>query len=184
MLAGMPLWARGGKIGRVRDFDIARFHRALDEERQRRGLSWTSLADELNASFAHRPDIPPISSSSLSGAAKRGGLNGNIVMTALRWLDLTAESFLPGNAEQSPSGIPDQGPGHLLRWDGPRLFAALDEHRRALGMTWTAAAEAIGLPVSVIKRTAVTDMVGFPAALRLTQWIDRPAAAFVSDVAV
>lgn len=111
--------------------------------------------------------------------------HGNIVMTALRWLDRTPESFLPGHAgEPSPSAIADGGPGHLLRWNGPRLYGALDQQRTELGLTWTAVAKEIGLPVGVITRTKVADQLGFPSALYMTTWLERPASDFVDDVSV
>jgi transcriptional regulator with XRE-family HTH domain len=167
------------------EFDIAAFHEALDAARQQRGLTWTALARELNASFAHRRDIPPISAGTLSGMAKRSGLNGNIVMTALRWLGRSPESFVSGQAGAAAEvPIPDAGPGHLLRWDGPALYAAVDARRQELGLSWAELAERIGAVPAQLKWLARNYGAGFPWVMRVTTWLEQPAAEFMIDVPV
>ena len=166
------------------DFDARAFHEALDVKRQARGLTWAGLAAELNAPYSHRADIPPISPSTLSGMSKRGGLNGNIVMTALRWLGRSAEDFVLDGPAVDNVSIPDAGPGHLLRWNGPALYAQLDARRSELGLTWAGLAKQLGVGVSVLRGYANSSAAGFPWVMRATGWLERPAAAFMVEVQV
>jgi hypothetical protein len=82
---------------KVPGFDVEMYFSALDEERDRRGLTWAALTRELNAPFAHRPDIPPIASSTLTGMRAKGGLNGNTVVHTMMWLRRAPEEFTPGH---------------------------------------------------------------------------------------
>jgi len=164
------------------DFDICAFHAEFDRVRQGRGVTWAEVARQISAPFAHRRDIPPVSPSTLSGMASRSGLNGNIVMSALRWMGEQPESFVAGTSKVGGTPIPDLGPRHLLRWDTKALYAAVDGQRQARGLSWAQVAREVGLPVGVVK--GIVRSVGFPFVMRFTRWVDRPAASFMTDVPV
>lgn len=163
-------------------FDVAAYNAALDTERQARGLSWAALTRELNAVFAHRRDIHPISASTLTGMTNKGGLNGNIVVHTLMWLGRTPEEFTPGHRVPG-SPLPQLQQGSLPRWNGEALFAALDALRAERGLTWAGAAREIGGYTAVTLRS-VQRGVGFPSVMRLLGWLERPAADFVINVPV
>lgn len=163
-------------------FDIERYFAAVDQERTSRGLTWAGLTRELNAVFAHRPDIPPIASSSLTGMRSRGGLNGNIVVHTLMWMGRTPEEFTAGHPV-SGAPLPSLKAGCLPRWDGAALFGALDEQRLERGLTWVALAREVGGYTPPMLKTVRTG-VGFPGVMRLLAWLHRPAADFVVNVPV
>ena len=64
--------------------------------------------------------------------------------------------------------LPGAGPDRRLRWALRLLSASMDEKRRQDGLTW----ELTGL------RTAKY-ATGMDLAMRIVQWIGRPAADFV-----
>ena len=163
-------------------FDVDRYFEALDTERQRRGLTWAAVTRELNAPFAHRPDIHPISGSTLTGMRGRASLNGNIVVHTLMWLRRTPEEFTDGHPV-APKALPELAPRHLPRWDTEHLFAALDEQRRDQGRTWTELAAAVG-DVTPEMLKGLRRQVGFPRVMGVLAWLDRPAADFVVNVPV
>jgi plasmid maintenance system antidote protein VapI len=61
-----------------------------------------------------------------------------------------------------------------------RLYAAMDEKRRQEGLTWSALAATLGCTPSQLTglRTAKF-ATGMDLAMRIVQWIDRPAADFI-----
>lgn len=163
-------------------FDVAAFYAALDKERQARGLSWAALTRELNAVFAHRRDIPPISASTLTGMTMKGGLAGNWVVHTLMWLGRTPEEFAPGHPVPG-SPLPRLRQGSLPRWNGEALLAALDARRVERALTWAEAAREIGGYTAGTLRS-VRRGVMFPMVMRLLAWLERPAADFVTNVPV
>ncbi len=163
-------------------FDVAAFYAALDKERQARGLSWAALTRELNAVFVHRPDIPPISTSTLTGMRNKGGFNGNWVVHTMMWLGRTPEEFTPGHRVPG-SPLPRLQHGFLPRWDGGALFAALDARRAERGLSWPGAAQEIGGCTAATLRS-VQRGVGFPMVMSLLAWLERPASDFVVNVQV
>jgi hypothetical protein len=166
---------------RPADFDMAALHAALDAKRRALGLSWAGATREINRPDA-APVLHPISVSSVTGTGQGRGVEGNIVLQMLAWLDRTPESFIPGHpAPVTPrTQLPQAPPDRRLRWDVRALHAALDARRRDLGMTWKQVAEEIGgFTPSTLTGLARVRHVGFPRVMRLVGWLDRPAADFV-----
>jgi len=64
-------------------FDVAALHEALDAERERRGMTWQQVADEMG-----------MSATTLRNTAKGGRMELDGVMFMLQWLGRTAEDFL------------------------------------------------------------------------------------------
>ena len=163
-------------------FDVERYFDVLDQEREARGLSWAALTRELNAPFAHRRDIPPISASTLTGMRGRAGLNGNIVVHTLMWLRACPEDFAPDHPVHGVA-LPELEAGHLPRWDSEALVRAVDDKRRSQDLTWSALAERVGGATPGTLK-GMRQGVGFPLVMRVLAWLQRPSADFVVNVRV
>jgi hypothetical protein len=169
----------------IADFDVSALYNALDAQRAARGLSWRGVADQITAQSAgwfarRRATAHPVSPSTLSHLGTRRGVSANHALGVLRWLDRAPESFIPDFAERAGAALPQAGPDRILRWDAAALHAALDAQRRARGMSWTAVArEARCSPAQVTGLARLRYAPGMVSAMRMVQWLDRPAADFV-----
>lgn len=165
----------------LRKFDMGALQAALDAERQARNLSWTELTEEINVPFRGTPSIP-ISVSTLRSMHAKRSVTSGVVLQVLRWLGRTPESFLNGG--ESADGAADLfSPGMrvgILRFDTRALHAALNAERVKRGMSWKqVAGELPGFTENMLTNLASGPLIGFPRVMTLTQWLDRPAAAFV-----
>lgn len=169
----------------IRDFDVTALFQALDGQRLERGLSWSGVAREMWA-MSHelneaRPTDHPISPSTLTGMPKRGATSCQHALCMLAWLGQPPEAFLEGSDAMRPDAtLPAFGPDRRLRWSLERLYAALDDRRRDTGLTWRQLADDLGCTTNQLTglRTAryATNM---NLAMRISQWLDQPAAAFI-----
>jgi transcriptional regulator with XRE-family HTH domain len=75
--------------------------------------------------------------------------------------------------------LPDPGPDSRLRWDLAQVHAALNEERRRQGLTWAGLAEQIGCAPSRLTNLRTARMADMALTMRVTQWLRRPAAAFI-----
>jgi hypothetical protein len=163
------------------DFNAVALFEALNGQRTSRGLSWAQLADELweqSAVLNARRHDHPISPSTISGMGKRGDTSCQHALFMLRWLGRSPESFIPGSANDIP--LPLVGPDRRLRWNLRALYDALDARRKELGMTWRQVALALHCTsnqLTNIKRARFA--IGMKLAMRIVQWLGRPAADFV-----
>lgn len=165
------------------EFDLDALYDALEAKRTERGLSWPQVADALWAQSSvlnARRNDHPISPATLRGMARRGMATCQHVLFILRWLDRTPESFLSGNHPPIGRPLPAAGPDRRLRWDLPALYEAVDARRRAEALTWSELAVVIGCTPSQLTgiRTA-RFAIGIHLAMRLVQWLGRPASEFV-----
>ena len=166
------------------DFDVIALFDAMDARRVERGLSWQGTAEELwslSAELNRRRNDHPISPSTLTGMRKRRATSCQHALFVLRWLDRPPESFLAGTTSRSRDAtLPAAGPDCRLRWSLPRLSAALEVERRASGLTWPQLASVLASTPSQLTglRTAryATNM---NLAMRIVQWLDRPASDFI-----
>jgi hypothetical protein len=160
------------------DFDLKALYDALDAERRARDLTWAAVAGEVNRLRTHRR---PIAASTLNGLGTKAAAEGDGVLQMLLWLRRTPESFVPGAADPHSDRFcrPRLTRGQILRWDTRALFAALDAERLARGWTWPAVARDIrGVTPGMLTNLANEGRIGFPRAMRLVQWLRRPAADF------
>lgn len=165
-------------------FDMHALQAALDTKRRALGLSWAEAAVEINHPFEGTPSIP-ISVGTLRGMTAKRSVTSAVVLQVLAWLGRTPESFLsppreaclePGEDER----LPDAGPAHVLRLDTRALYEAVNAQRVERGLTWKQVAREI--PVfteNMLTNLAGGPLIGFPRVMFLTQWVGRPAAAFV-----
>ena len=169
---------------RLRRFDVPALYLALDTRRLQLGLSWNKVASQMWNLSSHlndrRPDHP-ISPSTLTNMAKNPRISCQHALFMLRWLDRTPESFFVGATPDNPSfAVPSAGPDRRLRWSLRLLYTSMDEKRRQEELTWPQLATALGCTANRLTalRTAkyATDM---DLAMRIVQWIGRPAADFI-----
>ena len=168
----------------LRSFDAVALYSALNDRRAELELSWRQVADQLwnlSADLNDRRRDHPISPSTLTNMAKNPRTSCQHALFMLRWLDRTPESFLMG-ADDDHAGfaLPPAGPDRRLRWSLKLLYKTMDEKRRQDGLTWPQLAATLGCGPNRLTalRTAkfATDM---DLAMRIVQWIGRPAAEFV-----
>ena len=165
------------------DFDALALFAALDAQRVERGLSWQGVARQLWEQTAvlnaERQDHP-ISPATLTGMAKRRDTTCQHALFMLRWLGEVPEDFVPGAETGPATALPPVGPDQRLRWNLVALYEAIDLQRKSRGLTWAEAAKELRCGASQLTglRTAryATSMV---LAMRITRWLERPAADFV-----
>ena len=166
------------------EFDATAFYEAMNAERLRRGLSWRQTADhmwEQSAELNGQRRDHPISPSTLTGIAKRGDTTCQHALFILRWLGRTPESFLsPVPLTSERAALPAAGPDQRLRWDLQALYRALDARRRDRQLSWIELAR--DLRCSEHQLTGIRTArfaIGMKLAMRIVQWLDCPASAFV-----
>jgi hypothetical protein len=163
------------------DFSVDALYDALDAERRARGLSWQHLAREISAQFG-RTGLSPIAASTLSGMRARRFVEGDGVLQALRWLNRTPESFVPGHTPAANEVLPHVESDRILRFDAIAIYKAMDAQRATRGLTWPEVAREIGRVASGgLTRLANGGRVGFPEVMRIFRWLGRPAASFTRE---
>jgi transcriptional regulator with XRE-family HTH domain len=76
--------------------------------------------------------------------------------------------------------LPVAGPDKRLRWDLQKLYNALDAPRHEKGLSWPQLAlelQCTPSQLSGIKRARFA--ISMVLAMRIVQWLDRPARDFV-----
>lgn len=171
----------------ISPFDAGALYSAMDARRLEHGLSWTKVAvqiwelsAELNALRSDHP-ISPSTLSNMATLSTRPRTSCQHALFMLRWLGRTPESFLVDPPpDDTRFALPAAGPDRRLRWALKLTYAAMDEQRQAAGLTWTEVADVLGCTPSQLTglRTArfATNM---DLAMRIVQWLGRPAADFV-----
>jgi hypothetical protein len=176
---------------RTGDFDGMALFNALDAQREQRGLSWPKVAAEIwdmSAELNARRRDHPISSATITGIAKRGNTSCQHALFMLRWLDRSPESFLRGSAFVTAGALPAAGPDRRLRWNlhasprcpAPGLYEAMNGRRQSDELTWPELARRLRCSPNQLSglRTA-RFAIGMTLAMRITQWLGRPAADFI-----
>ena len=165
------------------NFDFAAFFGALDAERRVRGLGWYELADELwaqSAGLNAQRDDHPLCGGAVSRQGARGETSCQYAMFMLRWLNRAPEEFLTGPVvDVGDVGLPDAGTDRRLRWDLPQLHAALNAQRQQRGLTWAELAGDLDTTPARLTNLRTARFTDMALAMRITQWLGRPAAAFV-----
>jgi DNA-binding XRE family transcriptional regulator len=163
------------------DFDAMALFAALDAQRQERGLTWRQVAEEIWQLSSElnplRPDDHPIAPATITNVARMGDTSCQHALFFLRWLDRSPESFVPSAPETAPITV---GPDRRPRWNLKALYAAMDQRRRADGLTWAALASHLGCtPSQVTGLRTARYATSMRLAMRICRWLDRPAADFV-----
>lgn len=165
----------------MRHFDLRLFHRTLDAERQKRGLSWPELAVEINRPFTSTTSIP-IHFATLRDMQKKCSITSAVILQCLRWLDQAPEAFLvpPYDRPLSEARLPEARMDEILRLDTSALYASLDAQRRQRGLSWAQLARELpGFQPGMLTNLAKGPLIGFPRVMLLSGWLGVPLAQFV-----
>jgi hypothetical protein len=164
-------------------FDCGALFSELDGRRRERELGWYELADELweqSAALNAKRADHPLCGGAVQRLGERGTISCQYALFMLRWLRRAPEEFLVGPVvEVGDVRLPKAGKDRRLRWSLDELHADLDEQRRAHGHTWSAMAQELGSTqgrLTNLRRARFTDM---DLAMRITQWLARPARAYI-----
>ena len=168
----------------IRRFDALALYHAMDAQRLERELSWRQVADQIwdqSAVLNRKRDDHPISPSTLTGIAKRGDTTCQHALFFLRWLGRTPESFLSPPGPDSPDAqLPSVGPNRRLRWDLGRLYQALNAGRLEQHLTWNELAVQLRCSANQLTGIRIARYaIGTKLAMKIVQWLERPAATFV-----
>jgi hypothetical protein len=167
----------------IGEFSVDDLYQALEQQRQSRNLSWRQVADQiwdLSKVLNEGRNDHPISPSTLSRMGVSHETSCQHALFMLRWLQRTPESFLHGAITAPNSTLPNVGPDRRLRWNLKKLYEAMNDQRRERGLTWKELAEILRCTPSQLTglRTAKF-ATGMKLAMRVTQWLGRPASDFV-----
>jgi hypothetical protein len=139
------------------------------------------LVKQINEPFKFAPSIP-ISLSTLRGMRAKRSVTSAVVLQVLRYLDRAPESFLKDRrpASVATALLPDVGPYRILRFNTKAMHDALNQARAERGLKWRQLAKELpGFTESMLTNLATGPAIGFPRVMRITQWLNRPAASFV-----
>ena len=165
-------------------FDFTAFVDAFDAERQARGLGWYEFAEELwdqsDRPQRKPPGRPLPLRRPISRLRARGATSCQYALFMLRWLDRAPEDFLTGpTRDVGDTRLPKAGPNRRLRWNLNALHSALNDQRQRAGLTWSALADEIGYTPSRLTNLRTARLADLELTMRTTQWLTRPAAAFI-----
>lgn len=167
-------------------FDFAAFFAAVDAARREQELNWYDLADELwdqSVRLNAERDDHPLCGGAVSRLGARGETSCQYALYLLRWLGRAPEEFLTGPAGDAANvgdtRLPDPGPDSRLRWDLAQLHAALNDERQRQRLTWAELAGRIGCTPSRLTNLRTARMTDMALAMRVTQWLRKPAADFI-----
>jgi transcriptional regulator with XRE-family HTH domain len=69
----------------------------------------------------------------------------------------------------------------MVRFDAKALYEALDECRRARGMTWAKVAAEIGVSATTIARTETGGRMEVDGMLAMVRWLGVPVETFIRE---
>ena len=164
-------------------FDVDAFSAAFDARRRDLGLGWYELADQLweqSADLNAQRMDHPLCGGAVSRMHARGATSCQYGLFMLRWLGRSPEDFLSGPIiDVGETRLPDAGPDRRLRWDLPELHAALNHRRTELRLTWAEVAREIDCTPGRLTNLRTARLADMDLAMRVTQWLRRPAADFI-----
>jgi hypothetical protein len=171
------------RVGPLPVFDCGALFSALDAERRDRGLDWWALADELwqqSAELNAQRTDHPLCGGAIQRLPKRGATSCQYALFMLRWLGRAPEDFLTGRVvDVGDVALPVAGSDSRLRWNLEQTHAALNAERRARGLTWAELAHALDCTPSRLTNLRTARFADMDLAMRVTQWLGLPAAAFI-----
>ena len=165
-------------------FDCGALFDALDARRRDAGLGWYELADQLwqqsSDLNAQRGSDHPLCGGAVQRLQERGATSCQYALFMLRWLDRAPEDFLRGPVlDVGEVRLPEAGTDSRLRWDLNQLHTMLNEHRGQQNLTWAGLAEELDCTPSRLTNLRTARLADMDLAMRITQWLRQPAAAFI-----
>ncbi len=182
---GVQAGARDASGGvRAGDFEAGALFEALDRQRVERAMSWRQVADAIwtqSSVLNDRRNDHPIAIETITGMQRRNNMSCQHALFMLRWIGRAPEEFIadpvPGSAG---FGLPLAGPDRRLRWNLRALYDAMDDRRRDEVLTWKSLAALLGCTQSQLTGIKTARFAtGMRLAMRITQWLARPASEFV-----
>lgn len=149
-------------------FDFDALQDAVDVRRKERGLSWAQVASETGVSV-----------STIRKMQNGRVAEGDGVLSVLRWLGRTPESFIPGSGGTA-TRLPEIAEGSgVVRFDTHAIYEALDARRTELGMSWREMAATIGVGHAAgLTHLRNGGRVSFPGIVRILAWLGEPVARY------
>jgi hypothetical protein len=168
-------------------FDCGALFNALDARRRDLGLGWYELADELwqqsSDLNAQRSSDHPLCGGAVQRLQERGATSCQYAQFMLRWLHRAPEDFLAGPVlDVGDVRLPEAGTDSRLRWDLNQLHTALNEQRRQQYLAWADLAGELDCTPSRLTNLRTERLADMDLAMRVTQWLSQPAAAFIHPV--
>jgi hypothetical protein len=165
-------------------FECGALYDALDERRGAGDLGWYELADVLWQQSADlnavRADDHPLCGGAVQRLRQHDRTSCQYALFMLRWLGRAPEDFLSGPVvDVGDVRLPEAGPDTRLRWDLAELHAALNQRRQDEGLTWAELGKGLGCTPSRLTNLRSARLADMTLVLRITQWLGRPAAAFI-----
>jgi hypothetical protein len=169
---------------RAGDFEAGALFEALDHQRVERAMSWRQVAEAIWAQSSElndRRNDHPIAIETITAMRRRDNISCQHALFMLRWIGRAPEEFIaepvPGSAGV---GFPLVGADRRLRWNLGSLYDAMNDHRRDKRLTWKSLADLLGCTQSQLTGIKTARFaIGMRLAMRITQWLARPAAEFV-----
>ncbi|MGO9456734.1 MAG: hypothetical protein ACLP62_06775 [Acidimicrobiales bacterium] len=183
--AGRPRGTRDAAAGvRVGDFDAGALFEALDRQRLERTLSWRQVADAIwsqSCELNVRRNDHPVAVETIRGMPRRNNVSCQHALFMLRWIGRAPEDFIAHPVVGSAGvGLPVAGPDRRLRWNLGALYNAMNARRRDEGLTWKALADLLGCTQNQLTGIKTARFAtGMRLAMRITQWLARPATEFI-----
>jgi hypothetical protein len=165
-------------------FDCGALFNALDAQRRDRGLGWYELADELWQQSSDlngtRASDHPLCGGAVQRLQERGATSCQYALFMLRWLRRAPEDFLTGPVlDVGDVRLPQAGTDSRLRWDLNQLHSVLNDQRRNQKLTWADLAEKLDCTPARLTNLRTARLADMDLAMRITQWLRQPAAAFI-----
>lgn len=147
-------------------------------------MGWYELANELwqqsSALNAERSTDHPLCGGAVQRLQARGATSCQYALFMLRWLGRAPEDFLSGPViDVGDVRLPEAGTDSRLRWDLNQLHSALNEQRQQQKLTWAELADGLDCTPSRLTNLRSARLADMGLAMRVTQWLRRPAAAFI-----
>ncbi|MEP6528215.1 MAG: hypothetical protein ABJA86_13760 [Nocardioidaceae bacterium] len=141
------------------------------------------LADELwqqSADLNAERTDHPLCGGAIQRLQHRGATSCQYALFMLRWLNRAPEDFLTGPViEVGGVSLPGAGTDSRLRWDLNQLHSALNEQRQKRQLTWADLARELDCTPSRLTNLRTARLADMDLAMRITQWLAEPAAAFI-----
>jgi hypothetical protein len=169
------------------DFNVIALYEALDAQRAARELSWRQVTLEFASAYSDLADklakagrpVHPFAQSTIVSMVKRKDTTCQHALIMLRWLGRAPEEFVSGGKVKAVP-LPTVGADRMLRWHLPALYEALNTERQGSHLTWPQLATEIGCsPGQLNAIHKLKYAIGMVLAMRITGWLNRPAADFV-----
>jgi hypothetical protein len=164
-------------------FDCGALFAALDAQRRERDLGWYELAHEMweqSSDLKVEGTDHPLCGGAVKRLGARGTVSCQYALFMLRWLGRAPEEFLTGPVvDVGEVRLPEAGRDRRLRWSLNELHAALNERRQERGLTWAELAQELDCTPSRLTNLRTARLADMDLAMRVTQWLGQPAAAFI-----